>query len=126
MTQRWNAIGAILRQDGNHSCLVVNALGEKDEHCTGQFQELHHGIWAAQPAHKEKEWRHFLDHPVNACPSCHYCNVSRVGDGNEARYQYLLLQIQKYGAWQVKKWLASAPSEIRKRHEWSRYMKEVS
>lgn len=126
MTSRWVEIGLILRQDGVHSCLVLNALGEKDARCTGGFDEGHHGVVEGQKSETRKEWRHFLDHPVNYCPACHSCNTNRVGDADEARYQYFLLQVKRYGEAQMKAWLNQAPKEIKERPLFKRCWKELN
>ena len=126
MPSRWVEIGRLQREHGARTCRVVNAAGEKDHRCTGEFVEGHHGIFEGQKSKKEKEWRFFLDHPINYCTACHSCNFLRVGDPDEARYQFCLLQIKRYGKTQMRVWLLSAPDEIKERHEFARYWKEVS
>ena len=106
---------------------MVNGEGKKDPRCTGGYEESHHGLFPAQAkGQTSKEWRHFLDSPYNHCASCHVCNFMRVGDSFEARCQFLLLQIKKFGTKQMMNYLASGPDDAKERYEWKRYMEVVN
>lgn len=127
MTSRWVEIGRLQREHGARTCRVVNAAGEKHPDCNGKFEQSHHGCFPGQKSITDKVFRMFLDSPYNHCGACIPCNVqNRVGDPAEARYQFFLLQVKRYGKTQMRVWLNSAPQEIKERHEWKRYYKEVS
>src|SRR3990167_5141883 len=126
MRNRWQMIGNIQREAGVWACEVRNSDGEVDAGCTFRFEESHHGIFEGQKSETRKEWRFFLDHPINHCPACHSCNVKRVGDPEKARDLRLNHQLKNYGVAQMKAWLASAPDEIKTRHTWKNYWKVVS
>lgn len=124
---RWTEVGRLARENGARTCRVVNAEGKRDPRCSGKFEENHHGVFPAQKTGQtDKEWRFFLDSPFNHCAACHSCNVLRVGDGSDARFQFFLLQVKKYGVNQMKIWLDGAPQEIKERAEWKRYTRELS
>lgn len=122
----WAMTGQIQRENGIWWCEVKDADGQKRKGCTNKHDEGHHGIFEAQRAHKEREWRRFLDHPVNYTASCHGCNVNRVGDPEAARDHRFDAQVERYGAQAVRLWLMKAPLDIQERHTWKRYWSRVN
>lgn len=126
MSKRWNELGVLHREYGGRTCRVINSKGAKDERCTSGFEQGHHGIFSGEKSKTAKEWRDFLDHPYNYCPSCTSCNISRVGDGSEARWHFFEQQVKRYGMTQIRVWLKTAPAEIQARHEYKRYLARVS
>jgi hypothetical protein len=123
---RWLEIGRVQRDTGPHTCEILNARGQKDPGCSGRFDEGHHGIFPGEASRHTKAWRHFLDHPINYTRSCHACNISRISDPQAARDLRFTNQLRRYGSFQVRPWLRSAPVEVQARPEWKRYMKEAS
>jgi hypothetical protein len=125
MSARWQETSRIQRENGVYQCEVLGIDGKRDKGCTGRFEESHHGIWAGEKSKTAKEWRMFLDSPYNFCPSCHSCNIKRVGDPEEARDARFDRQVKRYGKVQMRIWLKSAPAQIKTRHEFERYWEAV-
>lgn len=123
---RWTELAMIQRENGVWWCEVIGSDGKKDSRCTNRHDEGHHGVFEGQRSEKRREWRRFLDHAFNYCAACHGCNVNRIGDPDEARFQYFCKQIERYGKSAAQVWLMMAPLEIQERHQWQRMWTHVS
>ena len=126
MTSRWQMIGNIQREDGRHSCENVDVEGNHAPGCSGRHEVGHHGCFPAQKSETRKEYRTFLDSPINYVPSSHVCNTLRNGDPEAVQMMRLEKAMTMYPDWEIKAWLSSAPDEIKTRHTWKNMWKVVS